>query len=176
RGRPTVLMRKRAPAGRRARPASKESAVRVQEIMTTPVVTIGPDEPASQAWSRMQKHRIRHLVVTDGPGLLGGISDRDLGRRGGARARRHRTERDLMTVGAATVAPDATLRQAANLMRGRLVGSLPVVEDERVVGIITATDVLDELGRGSTRPAVQAQRQSMRLPPAGARSATRKKA
>ncbi len=150
--------------------------MRVQEIMTTPVVTIGPDEPASQAWSRMQKHRIRHLVVTDGPGLLGVISDRDLGGRGGASVRRNRTVRDLMTVGAATVAPDATLRQAANLMRGRLVGSLPVVEDERVVGIITATDVLDELGRGSTRPAVQAQRQSMRLPPAGARSATRKKA
>lgn len=150
--------------------------MRVQEIMTTPVVTIGPDEPASDAWSRMQKKRIRHLVVTEGSRLLGVISDRDLGGRGGASVRRNRTVRDLMTPEAATVTPGATLRQAANLMRGRLVGSLPVIEDERVVGIVTATDVLDELGRGSTRPAVRAQRQGMRVPPAGARSATRKKA
>lgn len=150
--------------------------MRVQEIMTSPVVTIGPDETARDAWSRMQKKRIRHLVVTEGARLLGVISDRDLGGRGGASVRRNRTVRDLMTSEAATVTPAATLRQAANLMRGRLVGSLPVIEDERVVGIVTATDVLDELGRGSTRPAVRAQRQGMRVPPAGARSATRKKA
>jgi CBS domain-containing protein len=67
------------------------------------------------------------------------------------------------------------LRQAANLMRGRLIGCLPVIENGRVVGIATATDVLDELGRGSSRPAVRAKRQDMRLPPAGARAAKAKR-
>jgi CBS domain-containing protein len=81
--------------------------------------------------------------------------------------------RDLMTPQVAVATPATTLRQAANLLRGRLIGCLPVVENSRVVGIATATDVLDELGRGSSRPAMRAKRQDMRLPPAGARAAKR---
>lgn len=149
--------------------------MRVQEIMSTPVVSIGPDEPASNAWSRMQRNHFRHLVVMEGSKLLGVISERDLGGREGTSVRRDRTVRDLMTPGATTITPTATLRQAANLMRGQLIGCLPVVEGKQIVGIVTATDVLHELGRGSTRPEVRAKRQSMRLPPAKARTVTQKK-
>lgn len=146
--------------------------MRLQEIMNTEVVTIGPDDAASTAWARMQRKRIRHLVVTRGTRLLGVLSERDLGGRDGNVVRRGRTVRELMTRQVASATPGMTLRQAANLMRGRRVGSLPVMEGGRVVGIVTATDVLDELGRGSSRPAVRAQRRSMRLPPV----ATRRKA
>ena len=147
--------------------------MRLQEIMTTEVVTIGPDEAASTAWSRMERERVRHLVVTEGKRLLGVLSERDLGGRWGGAVRRGRTVRDLMTSQVAVATPETTLRQAANLMRGRLVGSLPVVDDRRVIGIVTATDVLEELGRGSSWPAVRAKRQAMRLPPASARAAKR---
>jgi acetoin utilization protein AcuB len=73
-----------------------------------------------------------------------------------------------MTPQAASATPATTLRQAANLMRRRLIGSLPVLEDGRIVGIVTATDVLEELGRGSSRPTVRAKRRPMRLTPVGA--------
>lgn len=149
--------------------------MRLQEILNPDVVVIGPDETADSAWSRMRRKRIRHLVVTEGVRLVGVISDRDLGGVHGAASRRGRTVRELMTTSPAVAMPTTTLRQAANLMRGRLIGSLPVVESGRVVGIVTATDVLDELGRGATRPAVRAQRQSMRMPPASARRAAAKK-
>jgi CBS domain-containing protein/ribosome-associated translation inhibitor RaiA len=138
--------------------------MRLQEIMNTRVATIGPDETAANAWSRMQNRRIRHLVVTEEEHMVGVISERDLGGRNGAGIRRHRAVRDLMTPRAASAVPGTTLRQAANLMRGRLIGSLPVVEDGRVVGIVTATDVLEELGRGFVRPAVKRAR---RAQPAG---------
>jgi predicted transcriptional regulator/ribosome-associated translation inhibitor RaiA len=141
--------------------------------MTTEVVSIGPGEAANTAWSRMNREGIRHLVVTEGKRLLGVLSERDLGGRHGGDVRRGRVVGDLMTPQVAVATPDTTLRQAANLMRGRLIGCLPVVDDGRVVGIATATDVLGELGRGSSRPAVRAQRQDMRLPPAGARTAKR---
>lgn len=149
--------------------------MRLQEILNPDVVVIGPDETADSAWSRMRRKRIRHLVVTEGVHLVGVISDRDLGGAHGAALRRGRTVRELMTTSPAVAMPTTTLRQAANLMRGRLIGSLPVVESGRVVGIVTATDVLDELGRGAVRPAVRAQRQSMRMPPASARRAAAKK-
>jgi CBS domain-containing protein len=147
--------------------------MRLQEIMTTDVLTIGPDEDAGEAWSRMERQNVRHLVVTEGRRLLGILSERDLGGRRGAAVRRGRTVRDLMTPHVAVAKPATTLRQAANVMRGRLIGSLPVVDGGRVVGIVTATDVLNELGRGSSRPAVRAKRRSMRMPPASARAAIR---
>lgn len=148
--------------------------MRLQEIMNSKVVTIGPDETAAKAWTRMQQKRIRHLVVADEARLVGVISERDLGGRSGAGLRKNRSVRDLMTSRVASAVPGTTLRQAANLMRGRLIGSLPVVEGGRVVGIVTATDVLDELGRGSVRPPANTERREMRMPSAGHRQAVRR--
>lgn len=150
--------------------------MRLKEIMTTPVVCVDPEDDADTAWSRMTLAGIRHLLVQEGPTLLGVLSERDLGGRKGRALRRGRTVRELMSPKAFSATPHTTLRQAANLMRGRLIGCLPVVEDGRVVGIVTATDVLDELGRGSSRPAAQAKRRAMRLPPSSAREARRKRA
>jgi len=148
--------------------------MRLDEIMSVRVVAIGLDEPAGAAWLRMQRERIRHLVVMDGPHLVGVISERDLGGCGGVDLRRGRVVRELMALRVATVTPATTLRQAANLMRGRLIGCLPVLQGNRVVGIVTATDVLDELGRGSTRPEVRAKRRAMRRAPASAPKAARR--
>jgi len=150
--------------------------MRLQEIMSTDVVTIGPNESAESTWQLMQRHRIRHLLVIEGRRLVGVLSERDLGGRKGSELRKGRTVRELMTAHTTTATPTTTLRQAANLMRGQLIGSLPILDDGKIVGIVTATDVLDELGRGSTRPTVRAQRQSMRMPPASAREAIAKRA
>src|SRR5688572_9050387 len=103
--------------------------MRLQEIMHTRVVTIGPDKPADLAWSLMQRREIRHLVVTDKARLVGVVSERDLGGRSGERIRRNRAVRDLMSPEVASALPETTLREAANLMRGRLIGCLPVVEE-----------------------------------------------
>ncbi len=153
--------------------------MRLRELMSTRVVTIDSAEAASAAWSGMRQHRIRHLVVTENGRIAGVISDRDLGGQRGAELRKGRTVADLMTRRVVSVASNMTLRQAANLMRGRLIGSLPVVDDDRLVGIVTATDVLDELGRGATRPAVRGKRRPLRAPPptrrqAGASAAVRR--
>jgi CBS domain-containing protein len=133
--------------------------------MRTNVVTIEPTDTASAAWSRMQQRRIRHLVVTENGELVGVLSERDLGGRSGASVRKGKSVGELMSPKVVSVGPETTLREAANLMRGRLVGSLPVVEDERLVGIVTATDVLDELGRGFTRPDVGGRRRLQRAAP-----------
>jgi CBS domain-containing protein len=121
--------------------------MQLHEIMKTDVVTIGPKEPASAASSRMKRRRIRHLVVADSAGVAGLISERDLGGPDGSAVRKDRMVRDLMTPGVVTAGPETTLADAAELMLRNRIGSLPVLEDGRLVGIVTATDVLDELGR-----------------------------
>jgi CBS domain-containing protein len=130
-------------------PEEEVALMRLGEFMKTGVVTIGAGEKASAAWSRMRDRRIRHLVVIDTGKVIGVISERDLGGTAGAELRRNRLVRDLMTPEPRTATPTTTLSEAAALMREGPIGSLPVVEDGKLAGIVTATDVLDELGRTS---------------------------
>lgn len=120
--------------------------------MRTKVVTIGTQGSASAAWSRMKQKRIRHLIVTENNRVVGVLSERDLGGRSGVETRRGRTVQDLMTTKIAKAKPTTTLRQAARLMQGRSIGCLPVLEKDRLVGIVTATDVLETLGGSSLHP------------------------
>jgi CBS domain-containing protein len=126
--------------------------MRLDELMTQEVVTIGPAEPASRAWARMRNRRIRHLAVVDGGRVVGVLSERDLGGSDGAERRRGRLVRELMSRPVVSATPATTLRRAAGLMRTGPIGALPVLDDGRLVGIVTATDVLDELGRTSPGP------------------------
>jgi len=138
--------------------------MRLAEIMNPSVIAISPKTEAERAWSAMRTKGVRHLVVMEAKRVVGVLSDRDLGGRNGAAVRRGRRVSELMTRQVVTAEPATTIRQASNLMRGRTIGCLPVLEDGRVVGIVTITDILDQLGRGSTRPTVRAERRVRRAP------------
>jgi CBS domain-containing protein len=69
----------------------------------------------------------------------------------------------MMTPHVASATPEATVREAANLMRKRLIGSLPVLDGDRLIGIVTATDVFDALGNAATKMS-RAERQLLRAP------------
>lgn len=125
--------------------------MQLRDIMTTNLISIGPDETASDAWSRMEHERIRHLVVMEDGQMVGILSIQDLGGRKGEAVREGRTVRELMTPRVVTATPEMTLDEAFEIMREQPIGSLPVLEDGKLVGIVTATDVLDELGRSGKR-------------------------
>jgi CBS domain-containing protein len=63
-----------------------------------------------------------------------------------------------MTVPAVTIAPTATVKRAANVMRGRSIGCLVVSDRGRAVGIVTVSDLLELIGRGLDRGAATAER------------------
>ena len=125
--------------------------MRLSDVMTAAVETIQPEVPAEQAWQRMRLRGIHHLVVVDGRRVIGLLSDRDAGSARGRNIRQNRTVGELMTRHVVTAEPATTVRQAANLMTGRTIGCLPVVERNRLVGIVTASDLLRLLGRGMDR-------------------------
>jgi acetoin utilization protein AcuB len=119
--------------------------------MTKAVKTVPFTVSAQDALEAMRANRIRHLVVTDGGRVVGILSDRDLGGRRGAAARQSQTVAELMTAPVVTTEPTTTIRAAANLMRGRSIGSLVVVESGRTKGIVTVADLLTLVGRGLNR-------------------------
>jgi CBS domain-containing protein len=102
----------------------------------------------------MRTRRIRHLPVLDTDRrLIGILSERDLravilrvieevppDRIASALA--HMRVNEVMTWGVLTVAPGIDVREAAAMLRQRNVGALPVVDKGRVVGMLTATDVI----------------------------------
>ncbi len=120
--------------------------MRLGEIMTREVKTADPRESAEDAYRRMRLHRIRHLVVMEGKRVVGIISERDLGGSRGTALRTGQTVEELMARDVATAAPETTIRQAANMLRGRTIGCLPVMESSKLVGIVTVTDLLELVG------------------------------
>jgi acetoin utilization protein AcuB len=132
--------------------------MRVFEVMTEGVQIVPPGMPASDAWELMRRERIHHLVVTTGSKIVGVLSERDTGGRIGAGARAGHTVADLMTAPVVTAGRTDTIRVVANLMRGRTIGCVPVLDGERLVGIVTVSDLLEALGRGVDRPVKQMRR------------------
>lgn len=139
--------------------------MQLREIMSAGVVTVQPEASARAAWTRMKRRGIRHLVVTEDASVIGVLSERDLGGPDGSGTRMGRTVGDLMTLGVISATPETTLAEAADLMRARLIGCLPVLGDGQLAGIVTATDVLDELGRESrSQPGKRGSRQRAPFP------------
>jgi CBS domain-containing protein len=138
--------------------------MRINEIMTVPVYTIGQDEAAATAWETMRFRRTRHLVVNDAKGyVVGVVSASDLGGKNGGPLRARRVVRELMTAKLVTVNPETTVREAANLMRGHNVNCLPVFNgSHRLKGIVTVTDLLELIGRGTERPVKSVERRVLK--------------
>ena len=126
---------------------------RVKDVMTPDVETLKSSESLKLADDLMQLGRIRHLPVLDDNGqkLVGIVSQRDLFRGALARAlgyeQRARRKildkiavKEIMVTDVITTTPETLLADAACLMIQRKIGCLPVVNEGRLVGILTESD------------------------------------
>ena len=140
----------------------------VKDVMRSPVVTVGPDATLEEAYRLLLERGIRHLPVVAEGRLLGIITDRDirlatsyLNPRGPCPGCTQVAE--VMTAKVVTAHPLDPVEEAARVMRQRKIGSLPVLEDGALVGIVTGIDLLDALLKltGVTEPS---GRLEVRLP------------
>lgn len=122
--------------------------MRVYEVMSKAVETVKPGVQASEAKTRMRQKKIHHLVVTEGTQLQGIVSDRDLGGPKLPKVLGKWTVGDLMTSPVITVTTRTLVRRAAQLMKGRSIGSLVVTSaNGRVAGIVTVADLLEQIAK-----------------------------
>lgn len=122
----------------------------VRDCMTCDPVTVRPESDPMAASMVLKFRGFRHLPVVDADGRLVGIMDRAdlelfLSEAGspGIMQRQHRVDQ-VMTHEVVAVPPDCPLEEAAILMVEHKIGSLPVVEEEQLVGIITETDIFKQ--------------------------------
>ncbi len=117
--------------------------MRIDELMNTQVATAARGDFAGVAANRMRIENVHHLVVMDGRKVAGVVSSHDLDN-----ARPDATLSELMTPNPVSATPSLHLDKAANLLRGRGIGCLPVLDDDKLVGIVTTSDLLELIGRG----------------------------
>lgn len=123
----------------------------VGQWMKHPVHTVKPLDSVAHVRAVLERHRINQVPVVVNGRVVGIVTDRDLrdaapslaasGGPGHADAPSIPVE-SVMSAVVLTVAPDEPLRLAAGVMRRERIGAMPVVQDGRLVGIVTRSDVL----------------------------------
>lgn len=123
----------------------------VRDIMRSPVVSISPDTTLQDAYRTMQERNIRHLPVLEENELAGVVTDRDLRLATSALSVSPFPPESrvaaVMCRTPQTADPMDAVEDAARTMRERKIGCLPVMDEGRVIGIITGIDLLDALMR-----------------------------
>ncbi|MFP4084825.1 MAG: CBS domain-containing protein [Desulfonatronovibrio sp.] len=119
----------------------------VRDIMSSRVITVSEDTDLFSAYSLMCGNRIRHLVVTDESGNVAGVKTftdlmAGLGREYLSEVK---MVADVMSRNVVTISSDGTVRDALGLMAGQGVSCVPVVENQRALGIITERDLVGRL-------------------------------
>jgi acetoin utilization protein AcuB len=109
--------------------------------MTKEPITVEPEDLLIRASHKIQSGGFRHLPVVSAGKLVGVITDRDLREHHGNLE--HTKISDVMTKEPVTTTPAATLEEAAQILLERQFGALPVVTDGRLVGILTASDIIN---------------------------------
>jgi acetoin utilization protein AcuB len=108
--------------------------------MTANPITISPQETLATAREKMTSGRFRRLPVVQDGALVGILTDKDILRFVGAEAR---TRVDgAMTESPLTISPLTPMEEAVRLMRTHQFSGLPVVEQGKVIGIITTSDLM----------------------------------
>jgi CBS domain-containing protein len=125
----------------------------VRDIMTTEVTTLERNDSLQVVKDIMTLGRVRHFPVLDDGKVVGVVSQRDLYKASlgavmkyGEKAQRAFLEgiavKEVMSDPPITIAPHATVQEAARLMMEKKIGCLPVLEGAKLVGIVTETDML----------------------------------
>ena len=141
--------------------------MRLGEIGSEQVVTVGSSDSVDSAFKLMVEHDIRHLPIVDGDKVVGILSDRDLltivcqisawkslTKQSTSVGKKRVSE--LMSAPTSVLSPGDSVEQAAQLMlRGRF-SAVPLERDGRLVAIVTDTDILrcymDDSVMGASRP------------------------
>jgi CBS domain-containing protein len=140
-----------------------EETMQVRGMMSTDIQVVDRNDHLRMVEERMAAGQLRHLPVVDQGALVGLVTQRDLFKAAMSSAmgygeKAHKAflqsvrVKEIMVSPVVTVTPETSVAEAADMMMQRGLGCLPVVEREKLVGIVTKTDLLRCLRTMSTGP------------------------
>jgi CBS domain-containing protein len=121
---------------------------KVEEVMTRCVLTIDSSKTVAEAAELMTQKEVGDVVVTENDSPRGIVTERDFVRRVIAKQRPLDTKiTDVMTTPLITIAPDASINEAARKMVNNKIRRLPVIRDHKLVGILVVSDFAKHLSK-----------------------------
>jgi len=122
-------------------------SLKVKDVMVTNIITIEAGATARKAAELMNRHDIGCLVVVNNDKPIGIVTERDMLKRVMLQLRDPRRSRvsHIMSKPLITTSPETDLRDAVGLMNERRIKKLPVVEEGRLLGLISITDIVRSL-------------------------------
>lgn len=122
----------------------------VSDVMKKGVLSIDSSMTIQDAAKMMDDASVGAILVIENGIAIGIITERDITRRVVAKGKQLNTNvKDVMSSHLVVVSPDDSVWEAAQLMKNRKIHRLPVVKDYRLVGIITASDIIRLCSIGS---------------------------
>lgn len=117
--------------------------LKIKDIMTDDLAVVSPDTTVTEAAQVMQRHDVGVVPVCEGANIVGLVTDRDIVVRNIAHGKdpNHTMVRDVMTTQVKSVSPETNLQQAAGIMAAQQIRRLPVVEGDRLVGMVSLGDL-----------------------------------
>lgn len=117
--------------------------VKIRDIMTDKVACVNPQTSVIEVAQLMQKHDVGSVPVCEGQKIMGVVTDRDIVVRNIAHGKDpHVTPvRDVMTTNVQSISPEMSLNQAAGIMADHQIRRLPVVENDRLIGMVSLGDL-----------------------------------
>ncbi len=125
--------------------------MKVREVMTPNPVTLQASVPVMEAAKVMSQRNMGDVIVQQDGKICGIVTDRDIVIRALAQGKDPKTTtlESICSQKLTTISPDQTTSEAVRLMQERSIRRLPVVEDGRVMGIVSLGDLAVELDRHS---------------------------
>ncbi len=120
---------------------NQQASVQVSDLMSSPVITVPSDTPMEEVAAILKKEGCTGVPVVDNGRLVGIISRRDFRKVKGSR-RMKSPVKAFMSTKNITINPENSLMEAARLMVKHDIGRLPVIQNDRVIGIISRSDAM----------------------------------
>ncbi|MCQ5374439.1 MAG: CBS domain-containing protein [Candidatus Methanomethylicia archaeon] len=126
---------------------------KVRDIMTKNVVKSDKDSTIYDLARLMDQNRIGCIVIAEDDKPIGIVTERDIITKCLAKEMNPREvkAKDIMSSPVITIEPDAEMLEAAKVMVSRMIRRLPVVENNKLVGIITTSDMIRESSKGKRK-------------------------
>jgi CBS domain-containing protein len=127
--------------------------MRVSEIMTGAAVTDQSDDTLADAARKMWNQQTGSLLVVDGEDLVGIVTERDVLKAVATRVPLDETRiAQVMTKDLITVGPGTSLREAARIMAEKWIRHLPVLDNGKLVGVLSQRDLAGVLAGALNEP------------------------
>lgn len=117
--------------------------MKVRDVMTKAVATIGPDATIKEAAQTMQQHNVGSIPVVDTNGLVGIVTDRDIVIRNIAQGQDPMSTpiKNVMTSQVTTVTPEEDVQSISQMMASRQIRRVPVIENQKLIGMVSLGDI-----------------------------------